>query len=207
MMDVPPEVAAARERLAKKFAASQQLGGKGTARRKTKKVHKTVGDDKKLQQTLKRLGVSQIPGIEEVQIIQSGRIMHFASPRVQAAPAANTYVIAGQYEERRVRSLPQLLKESGLSDGTPDGANFSPEVLQLLQAQFASMQAPSGQDAADAVSAKTESDKKTDSGMTPEKTLKEGKKAAGSAKITAVDDDDLDGVPDVQGDFEQVAKD
>lgn len=44
-----------------------RIGGKGTARRKRKHLHKTaVGDDKKLQNALKRLAVNSIHGIEEV---------------------------------------------------------------------------------------------------------------------------------------------
>lgn len=39
----------------------------GTQRRKKKVVHRTATiDDKKLQSSLKKLGVSNIPGIEEV---------------------------------------------------------------------------------------------------------------------------------------------
>lgn len=44
-----------------------QVGGKGTVRRKHKAAHKAAGaDDKKLQATLKRLGVNPLPAIEEV---------------------------------------------------------------------------------------------------------------------------------------------
>jgi hypothetical protein len=39
----------------------------GTARRKKKVIHRTATtDDKKLQSTLKKLAVNNIPGIEEV---------------------------------------------------------------------------------------------------------------------------------------------
>lgn len=41
----------------------------GTARRKKKVVHRTATtDDKKLQSSLKKLAVNNIPGIEEVSI-------------------------------------------------------------------------------------------------------------------------------------------
>jgi len=47
------------------FAAWQ-----GSARRKKKVLHKTtVGDDKKLQTSLKKLGLNPIPSIEEVGIL------------------------------------------------------------------------------------------------------------------------------------------
>ncbi len=46
-----------------------RIGGKGTARRKKKVVHRTATtDDKKLQSVLKKLGVNPIPGIEEVSL-------------------------------------------------------------------------------------------------------------------------------------------
>ena len=69
-----------------KLARLQQnvrIGGKGTARRKRKTVHKTAsGDDKKIQQTLKRLGVQTIPQIEEVNMFrEDGMVMHFSNPK------------------------------------------------------------------------------------------------------------------------------
>jgi hypothetical protein len=53
-------------------AAQARIGGKGSIRRKVKTVHKAASmDDKRLQGTLKRLGVSNIPGIEEVRAVES----------------------------------------------------------------------------------------------------------------------------------------
>ena len=53
-----------QEKLAK-LQAQVRIGGKGTARRK-KVVHRTAtADDKKLQFSLKKLGLDNIPGIEE----------------------------------------------------------------------------------------------------------------------------------------------
>ena len=50
-----------------KMAAQVRTGGKGSVRRKKKAIHKTTTtDDKRLQNTLKRLGVNNIPAIEEV---------------------------------------------------------------------------------------------------------------------------------------------
>ncbi|VTJ92213.1 Hypothetical predicted protein, partial [Marmota monax] len=46
--------------------AQVRTGGKGTACRKKKVVHRTAtADDKKLQFSLKKLGVNTISGIEE----------------------------------------------------------------------------------------------------------------------------------------------
>jgi hypothetical protein len=50
--------------------------------RKKKAVHKTTTtDDKRLQSTLKRLGVNTIPGIEEVNIFQDESVIHFVNPK------------------------------------------------------------------------------------------------------------------------------
>ncbi|RLN46206.1 hypothetical protein BBJ29_004714 [Phytophthora kernoviae] len=81
----------ARERLAAKFG-DVRTGGKGTVRRKRKAVHKTAtADDKKLGATLKKLGVTPIPGVEEVNLFKAdGQVIHFQSPKVQASIASNT---------------------------------------------------------------------------------------------------------------------
>lgn len=57
--------------------------GKGTPRRKVKKVHKSSGaDDKKLQATLKKMNVQPIQAIEEVNMFkEDGNVIHFNAPR------------------------------------------------------------------------------------------------------------------------------
>ena len=57
--------------------------GKGTPRRKAKKVHKSAGtDDKKLQGALKKLNVQPIQGIEEVNMFkEDGNVIHFSAPK------------------------------------------------------------------------------------------------------------------------------
>ena len=57
--------------------------GKGTPRRKVKKVHKSSGtDDKKLQTSLKKLNVQPIQAIEEVNMFkEDGNVIHFAAPK------------------------------------------------------------------------------------------------------------------------------
>lgn len=60
-----------QEKLAR-IQAQVRIGGKGTARRKKKVVHRSATtDDKKLQSSLKKLAVSTIPGIEEVKLPSS----------------------------------------------------------------------------------------------------------------------------------------
>ncbi|KAK4782065.1 hypothetical protein SAY86_016167 [Trapa natans] len=64
--------------------------------RKHKAVHKTTTtDDKKLQSTLKRIGVNAIPAIEEVNIFKDDVVIQFMNPKVQASIAANTWVVSG----------------------------------------------------------------------------------------------------------------
>ena len=69
-----------------KLAGSVRTGGKGSARRKHKAMHKgSAMDDKKLQATLKRLGVTPIPGIEEVNIFKDDDVVHFVNPKGKCA--------------------------------------------------------------------------------------------------------------------------
>ena len=50
--------------------------------RKKKAVHKTATtDDKRLQSTLKRVGVNTIPAIEEVNIFKDDLVIQFANPK------------------------------------------------------------------------------------------------------------------------------
>merc|ERR1712205_22704 len=97
-----------------RLQASVRIGGKGTVRRKKKVVHKTTTtDDKRLQNTLKRLGINSIPAIEEVNLfMDSGEVIHFNNPKVQASIAANTYVIQGVAETKKLQDLfPGILNQ------------------------------------------------------------------------------------------------
>eukprot|EP00884_Botryococcus_braunii_P005612 jgi/Botrbrau1/15051/Bobra.0297s0008.1 len=103
------------ERL-QKMAGSVRTGGKGSVRRKKKAIHKTTStDDKRLQSTLKRLGVNSIPGIEEVNLFNpDGTVTHFANPKVQASIAANTFVVSGPSQNRKLQELlPGILSQMG----------------------------------------------------------------------------------------------
>ena len=61
-----------RDKLAK-LSEQVRVGGKGVPRRKRKVVHKTANtDDRKLQNSLKKLPVTNIPGIEEVGLMGTG---------------------------------------------------------------------------------------------------------------------------------------
>merc|ERR1712110_40107 len=115
----PPTMQVANpEKLAKLQAMSKQVrtGGKGSARRKRKVVHKAnATDDKKLQGTLKRLGVQPIAGIEEVNLFKTnGTVIHFVNPKVQVAIQANTFVVSGANETKTIKELiPGIIQHLG----------------------------------------------------------------------------------------------
>eukprot|EP00798_Chlamydomonas_sp_ICE-L_P005824 gene5824-6109_t len=101
-------------------------GGKGSVRRKKPVAHKTtVTDDKRLQGVLKKLGVNTIPGIEEVNIFQEENVVHFTNPKVQASIAANTYVISGPSQIKKLQDLvPGILSQMG-----PDSLNHLKKMM------------------------------------------------------------------------------
>jgi nascent polypeptide-associated complex subunit beta len=111
------DVQAARAKMKARMGKStSRTGGKGTARRKKKAVRKTTGtDEKRLQATLKRLNVNNIPAIEEVNLFKdNGTVIHFNNPKVQASIAANTYVISGQCETKNLQELlPGIINQLG----------------------------------------------------------------------------------------------
>ncbi|KAL0371862.1 UNVERIFIED_CONTAM: Nascent polypeptide-associated complex subunit beta [Sesamum calycinum] len=102
---------------------------KGTVRRKKKVVHKTTTtDDKRLQSTLKRIGVNVIPAIEEVNIFKEDVVIQFINPKVQASIAANTWVVSGSPQTKKLQDiLPQIIHQLG-----PDNL----ENLKKLAEQF-----------------------------------------------------------------------
>jgi len=100
----------------KLLEAQVRIGGKGSARRKKKVIHKTaVSDDKKLQASLKKLGLSPIPSIEEVNMIKNdGTVIHFNNPKVQASLSANTFAVTGHAENKSMSEmLPNILSQLG----------------------------------------------------------------------------------------------
>ncbi|EGE07524.1 nascent polypeptide-associated complex (NAC) subunit [Trichophyton equinum CBS 127.97] len=108
--------------------------GKGTPRRKMKKVHKSSGtDDKKLQTALKKMNVQPIQAIEEVNMFkEDGNVIHFAAPKVHASVPSNTFAIYGNGEEKELTELvPGILNQLG-----PD----SLASLRKLAESYQSMQ-------------------------------------------------------------------
>lgn len=97
------------------MASAVRTGGKGSVRRKKKTPHKTTtSEDKRLQNTLKRIGVSQIPGIEEVNLFKGDDVIHFTNPKVQASIQANTYVVSGTSQTKKLHDLlPGIVNQLG----------------------------------------------------------------------------------------------
>merc|ERR1719440_519043 len=123
VVEMTPEMAAARAALAAKFG-NVRTGGKGSVRRSKKQVRTSnASDDKRLQATLKRMGVTMIPGIEEVNMFKDdGHVVHFDNPKVQASIQANTFVISGNAENKPLQEmLPGIIQQMG------------PEALTNLQ--------------------------------------------------------------------------
>lgn len=116
-----------------KMASAVRTGGKGSVRRKKKAVHKTTTtDDKRLQSTLKRLGVNTIPGIEEVMIFKDDHVIQFTNPKVQASITANTYVVSGASVTKKLSEvLPAVYSQLGTE-------NLN--VLRQMQAQLQAQQ-------------------------------------------------------------------
>ncbi|KAM5379608.1 hypothetical protein ACJZ2D_003802 [Fusarium nematophilum] len=116
------------------------LSGKGTPRRKVKRAPARSGaDDKKLQQTLKKLNTQPIQAIEEVNMFKSdGNVIHFAAPKVHAAVPANTFAIYGNGEDKELTELvPGILNQLG-----PD----SLASLRKLAESYQNMQKEKGED-------------------------------------------------------------
>ncbi|CAO2622682.1 Transcription factor BTF3 [Lemmus lemmus] len=130
-----------QEKLAK-LQAQVRIGGKGTARRKKKVVHRTATF------SLKKLGVNNISGIEEVNMFTNqGTVIHFNNPKVQASLAANTFTITGHAETKQLTEmLPSILNQLGadsltslrrLAEALPkqsvDGEDDDDEVPDLVE--------------------------------------------------------------------------
>ncbi|KAI8846219.1 NAC-domain-containing protein [Chytridium lagenaria] len=116
-------------------AAAVRIGGKGTPRRKVKKVVKSAGqEDKKLQASLKKLNPQPIPQIEEVNMFKAdGSVLHFVAPKVQASISANTFIITGHAETKDLTELvPGILSQLG-----PESLNSLRRLAESYQKQQA----------------------------------------------------------------------
>ncbi|XP_022087913.1 transcription factor BTF3 homolog 4-like [Acanthaster planci] len=118
----------------KKQVDQVRIGGKGSARRKKKVVHRTsASDDKKVQSQLKKVGVNTIQGIEEVNMIKDdSTVLHFTNPKVQASLAANTFAVSGLCETKPITELlPGIMNQLG---NTGDLRQFANKMSSPLDA-------------------------------------------------------------------------
>ncbi|KAH6563746.1 hypothetical protein BASA50_002885 [Batrachochytrium salamandrivorans] len=136
------------EKLAK-LQAQVRIGGKGTPRRKVKKIVRSSGtDDKKLQAALKKLNCQPVAGIEEVNMFRAdSSVLHFAAPKVQASIACNTFVINGAGEAKDLTDLvPGILNQLG-----PDSLNSLRQLAETMTAQAAASKQDDDDDVPDLV--------------------------------------------------------
>lgn len=89
-----------------------------------------------MKTTLNKLNVRDIPAIEEVNLFRDdSHVIHFANPKVQASIAANTYVVSGNAETKKLQELlPGIINQLG-----PDNL----EDLKKIYASYAQTD-PSG---------------------------------------------------------------
>ena len=93
-----------------KRAEQVRTGGKGSVRRKSKAVHKSGAvEDKKLTATLKKLNVTNIGDVEEVNFFRDDNtVLQFRSPKVDANIQQQTFVVKGKPEVKKLSEvLPQ----------------------------------------------------------------------------------------------------
>ncbi|KAI4835757.1 transcription factor BTF3 [Plasmodium brasilianum] len=82
----------------------RQIGGKGSARRKIKKVHKTsISNEKKINLILKKIGASYFGDVDEICVYKAGdTYLEFKRPKLSASLQSNTYVVTGKYTEQKI---------------------------------------------------------------------------------------------------------
>lgn len=194
------EGAVDKEKLAKlqRMAAGVRVGGKGSVRRKKKAVHKAAPtDDKRLQSTLKRLQLSQLPGIEEVNIFKdSGSVINFQNPKVQAQISANTYVVSGSAVTKSLQDmLPSIVNQLG--------ADNMPQMKSLMDQLGAAGLGAQGLSAAAQAASNPGADNDDDDDI-PDlvENVNFEDKATGGQASAGVEDDDEDDEADNEEDNE-----
>ncbi|KMZ97469.1 hypothetical protein PVNG_06509 [Plasmodium vivax North Korean] len=105
MDKISPEILAARAKLKEKMGGNlRQIGGKGSARRKIKKVHKnSMSNEKKINLILKKIGASYFGDVDEICVYKAGdTYMEFKRPKLSASLQSNTYVVTGKFTEQKI---------------------------------------------------------------------------------------------------------
>ena len=120
--------------IAKRFGGNTKgasTGGSGTVRRKNKGSIKAGADDKKLSGVLKKMALTDIKGVEEVNIFKNdGTVIHITGPKIQASIPSNTYVVSGSTENRRIEELiPGILSQLG-----PESMDYLRSYADMMKA-------------------------------------------------------------------------
>merc|ERR1712154_198528 len=115
----------------------------GRRKKKVASRSSAAQSDVKLSAALKKLGATNIPGIEEVNFFKDdGKVIHFQNPRVQASIQANTYIISGPNDTKPLQDLlPSIVSQLGMenisqlqnfaaSAAAAGGAAAAPEVVE-----------------------------------------------------------------------------
>ncbi|KAK1427056.1 hypothetical protein QVD17_15738 [Tagetes erecta] len=107
-----------------KMAGAVRTRGKGSMRRKKKAVHKaTTTDDKRLQITLKRIGVMQYP--------QSRKLTCLRMKLSFTSIGANTWVVSGSPQTKKLQDiLPEILNHL-----SPDNLDNLRNIVERFQKQ------------------------------------------------------------------------
>merc|ERR1711934_1231857 len=96
-----------------KLNAATRIGGKGTVRRKTKRVSKASSavDEKRLAAALQKLGISSVPVVTEATIRTKDEIISFDNAKVSASVSAQSIFISGTPTATAVPAEPAKAKE------------------------------------------------------------------------------------------------
>ena len=106
-MNQAEKVKLARANLAKKFKGmNTRLGGKGTQKRKVKKVEKgNMSATKKMKAIEKKLGTAPLPDIAEVNLFrEDGDVWHFSNPNIRGSIQNQVLVVSQAPELKNLKN-------------------------------------------------------------------------------------------------------
>ncbi|VWU49211.1 basic transcription factor 3b, putative [Hepatocystis sp. ex Piliocolobus tephrosceles] len=113
MDKISPEILAARAKLKEKMGGNlRQIGGKGSARRTIKKVHKnSISNEKKITLTLKKLSATHFNDVDEIILYKDDNtFLEFTKPKLAVALQSNCYIITGKFTDKKL-DLNKLFNE------------------------------------------------------------------------------------------------
>lgn len=107
----------ARKKFAEKFSDSNQIGGKGTQRRKHQVKHRQnkVEVDKKIEAVAKKAQSRKLNEISEINIFKDDNtVIHFRKPQLEYSFKEKVSFVAGTHETKNIKDLfPDILKQLG----------------------------------------------------------------------------------------------